>query len=142
MLVHTVWYGTFLLEMRGGSWEVAGYRDGPGTVDELVLELEEMARGGILDREEAILKEGGITHVSDERLLPGARGCKVVPMLEIAVPSAAEKGYDLGLLTEANIRKARRETATRISDSNILSTVGGLTDVDTALNLLTERVRE
>ena len=142
MLVHTVWYGTFLLEKKGDEWEVIRFVEGPVDAGELASELEAISRGELLDRERELLGEGGITQTSDERIISHIDGEKLVPFVDIRVPPPGEMGLDMALLTEANIIKARRETVSSMTDGNILSTVGGLTDVDTSLNLMIERIRE
>ncbi|MCK5772706.1 MAG: hypothetical protein KAH57_02865 [Thermoplasmata archaeon] len=142
MLVHTVWYGTFLLERKGESWEVIRFVEGPADAGELALELEAISGGELLDRERRLLEEGGITHTSDERTLSHIENGKLVPFIDIRVSPPGEMSLDMSLLTEANIIKARRETVSSMTDGNILSTVGALTDVDTSLNLMIERIRE
>ncbi len=142
MLVHTVWYGTFLLEKRGDKWEVVRFVEGPADAGELALELDAISRCEVLGRERELMEGGGITHASDGRLLSEIEGGILVPIVDLQVPTPEEKRYDRGILIEANIIKARRDTVSSMTDGNILSTVGALTDVDTSLNLMIERIRE
>lgn len=140
MLIHTTWYGTFLYEEDNGEWKERAFRGAERESQKIADDLGMVARGDILDREREISSDAGITHVTVERLKRVFPDAALVPHKDLMVTPPDELDYDMGLLIEAQIRLASERGTD--DDSNILSGVGALSDIDNALNLMMERVRE
>ena len=138
MLIHTVWYGTFVFD---GSREV-DFRGAGRDPRDIVEDLLGISRGEILDRERAIVEDHKIDLVTEERLRKLATGADLTDVGDIELPSACDKGYEVELLIEANTRRAELLSNIDQDDWDILSAVGALDDIETSLNLLLERIRE
>jgi nucleolar protein 56 len=141
MLLHTQWYGTFTLKRMGEGWLVADFAGAPKDASKIASELNAIANGEILDREKEMAGRG-ITHVSEERLKKLVPDAEIVELWDFEVPHAHQKGYPMTLILEANTLKASMKKEEGPKDSNIMSAVGALTDIDTSLNLVKERISE
>jgi nucleolar protein 56 len=141
MLIHTQWYGTFLLDRIGEGWLVVEFFEAQKDAQKIALELNAIANGEILEREEG-LKEKPVTHVSEERLKKIFPQAQMAELWDFDVPHAHEKGYPVTLILEANTLKASLKKSEGPKDSNIMSAVGALKDIDSSLNLVQERIKE
>jgi nucleolar protein 56 len=141
MLMHTQWYGTFLLDKIGEGWLVVDFHGAQKDAEEIASELHDIASGRILSREKE-LKDKGITHVSEDRLKKLFPEAELVELWDFEVPHAHEKGYPMTLILQANTLKAKKKKSEEPRDSNIMSAVGALTDIDSSLNLVHERIKE
>jgi RNA processing factor Prp31 len=141
MLLHTQWYGTFILNRMGEGWLVADFVGAQKDSKMIASELISIANGEILDREKE-MSERGITHVSEERLKKLVPEAEMVELWDFEVPHAHQKGYPMTLILEANTLKASMKKEEGPMDSNIMSAVGALTDIDSSLNLVKERITE
>jgi len=141
MLIHTQWYGTFLLDRMSEGWLVVEFFEAQKDAQKIALELNAIANGEILEREEG-LKGKPVTHVSEERLKKIFPQAQVAELWDFDVPHAHEKGYPVTLILEANTLKASLKKSEGPKDSNIMSAVGALTDIDSSLNLVQERIKE
>ncbi len=81
-------------------------------------------------------------YVAEERLLKIAPGSALGVFENLVLPGPSEKGFDLALLIKANIIRSGRAKKAGPDDSNILSSVGALTEIETSINLLQERIAE
>ncbi|MBN1390435.1 MAG: hypothetical protein JXA22_07325 [Candidatus Thermoplasmatota archaeon] len=142
MLIHTQWYGTFVLEDSGGGWKVIDFAGAPKDAKVIAAEIGMINNGEVLDREKALAASHVITHITEERLRALESGAMMVEIWDIEVPPAHVKGYGMDLIIEANALKASVKRAEGIHDGNIMSAVGALKDIDSALNLVQERLRE
>ncbi|MBN1540148.1 MAG: NOP58 family protein [Candidatus Thermoplasmatota archaeon] len=142
MLMHTQWYGTFILERHDGGWRVIDFKGAPKNPEKIASEIRAITEGDILDRERELASTHDITHTTEERLKTMAPGAELVEIWDLEVPPAHEKGYGMDLIIEANALKASAKRAQSIHDGNIMSAVGALKDIDSSLNLVSERLRE
>lgn len=138
-IIHTTWYGTFLLSSEGKELKFIEAEKDP---DRIAEDLIRIAEGVILDRERAIIDGGGIDAVTDKRLKKELEGARLIPLREIEVAPPDEKGFDISLLRDASLIVSISTSREGPDDSTILSGVGALTDIDSSLNLVTERMKE
>ncbi|MGA1793974.1 MAG: hypothetical protein ACMUHM_08490 [Thermoplasmatota archaeon] len=142
MLMHTQWFGTFILEKRGDGWVVVDFEGAPKDAKEIASEMNLIGEGSVLDRERDLSSRYGITHLTEERLKAVAPEAEAIELWDFEVPRSHDKGYPMTLILEANRLKAAMKRVEAISDGNIMSSVGALTDIDSSLNLVQERLRE
>ncbi|MGA1873391.1 MAG: hypothetical protein ACMUHY_06935 [Thermoplasmatota archaeon] len=142
MLMHTQWYGTFILQIAEGGWTVADFIGAEKDPGSIASDMGRIADGSILDRERELGTRYEITHLTEERLRPLSPSAEQVDLWDFEVPHAHDKGYPMTLILEANKLKASRERMEGASDGNIMSSVGALSDIDSSLNLVQERLRE
>jgi len=123
------------MDREGNVSEFKGAEKDPASIAE---DLDIIARGDVLRRERdlASLDIDAMTESRLRSILPKA-GIVDTP----TIPSPEDKGYELRLLIEANIIRSRTRKEGP-NDSNILSAVGALTDLDESNNLLQERISE
>ncbi len=141
-VLHTTWYGTFLVSKSGESWRVIDSIKPERDPRKIADELHIMGKGEILDREKELADSEGITHVTDSRLLPLIEGADLIGPKDADIPSSGELGFSTNILTEATILLSELSQEEGPDDSTIMSGVGALTDIDSSLNLITERMRE
>ena len=140
MLLHTTWYGTYVLEKRKGSYEVIWKERAEGSAEVIAAELNAVALGEVLDRERRGV-EKGVDEVLEKRLLAIAPGAEVVDPFPVPVPTQREEGFEMSLLVEANIVRSKEASAGSV-DANIMSGIGALSEIDAGLNTAIERLRE
>lgn len=142
MLIHTTWYGTFVLKKIGSGWEVVDFTGSEKDPEQIAEDLISISNNDILSRESELISKHGIDEATDDRLAGALENAVVIPLTEVEVPGNDEKGYDISLLIEANTIRGSMISREEASDDNILSGVGALNDIDSSLNLMIERIRE
>ena len=142
MLIHTTWYGTFVLKKIGSGWEVVDFTGSEKDPEQIAEDLISISNNDILSRENELISKHGIDKATDDRLAGALENAAVIPLTEVEVPGNDEKGYDISLLIEANTIRGSMISREEASDDNILSGVGALNDIDSSLNLMIERIRE
>jgi hypothetical protein len=113
MLIHTQWYGTFILKNEGSGWLVVDFKGAEKDSEKIANELLEISQGNILERERDIVKEYEITHLSEERLKSIIPDGELVELWDFEVPHAHEKGYPMTLILQANTLKAEMQKKTK-----------------------------
>jgi len=142
MLLHTLWYGTFVLRSENGIWKVVDFKGARKDATSIARDLTSIARGEILEREREAALGLEITMVGENRLKDILPTAETVELTDIRVPSPSDKDYSMDLIIEANSLRAQMSAGEGPRDGNILSGVGALTDIDTSLNLVKERITE
>ncbi|MFO8050502.1 MAG: NOP5/NOP56 family protein [Thermoplasmatota archaeon] len=137
----TRWFGTFVLQELEGEWKQVDFLPAPEDPELIAKELELIIQGGMLARESTLSEKYDVGRVEEERL-SGELGAELGPGADIDLPAPEEKGFDMGLLTEANMIMASLSGKEGARDANVLSAIGGLTEVDASLNTIVERIRE
>lgn len=137
----TRWFGTFIMKMDGGEWEEVEFV--PASQDPAVIadELNHIINGDVLMREKELLDRYEVDEVEEARLSKDG-GPEVAGPYDIMIPDPMERGFENSLLVTANLNLASIGKKEWIDDSNILSAIGALTEVDASLNTTTERIRE
>ncbi|MFW3145899.1 MAG: hypothetical protein ACMUIE_03715 [Thermoplasmatota archaeon] len=141
VLMHTVWFGTFILHERSGRWEIVKLSKSPSDPGTIAEDLMSIRQGKLLHREKELRKEFDIDLVTEERLLT-LGGASLSELPELKLPGPGEYGFEMTALVEANALLAGMAQAENLGDANILSAVGALTEVDASLNTTVERLRE
>lgn len=138
MIIHTVWYGTFVLD---GSREVefSGAEKDPKSIAE---DMSSISGGEVMERERTLVEKYPVDAVTEERLKAICPEASIVEAGTLEIPSHCEKGYEIALLVDASSKRAETISAETGDDRDILSAVGALDDIENSLNLLTERTRE
>jgi nucleolar protein 56 len=138
MLLHTTWFGTFVID-AGVEVDFIGASRNP---DEIADDLYTIRRGDLLRRERELLERYDIDLVTEERVLRNITEGGLVAVADLDIPAGEMKGYDRELLREAISRRSAGQEEIGFSDDNIMSAVGALDDIDSSLNLVNERIRD
>lgn len=139
-VLHTVWYGTFMVDIDGKDQKVLEFIEADKDPEKISEDLRKINDGELLDRERDLSKE--LDGVTDPRSLSLVKGLDLIPARDIHVPGPEEYGFSTELLTEASILLSTKVGKEGPDDSTVMSGVGALTDIDSSLNLVTERMRE
>ena len=139
-VLHTVWYGTFVIEIEDGSQAVVNSILAEKDPSRIAEDLNRINNGEVLDREKELSEN--IDGTTDQRLLSIGKGLDIVPARDVEIPGPGELNMTTDLLTEASILLSTLQGKEGPDDSTIMSGVGALTDIDSSLNLITERMRE
>jgi nucleolar protein 56 len=142
MLLYTLWYGTFVLRSQNGIWKVIDFKGAKKDAASIARDMATISRGEVLEREREAALGLEITKVGEERLKMLMPTANVVDITDVELPSPEENGYPLELIVEANSLRAQMSSEEGPKDGNILSGVGALTDIDSSLNLVKERITE
>ncbi len=142
MLLYTLWYGTFVLRSEEGGWKVLDFKGARKDAASIARDLAMIAGGEVLEREREAALGLEITKIGEERLKLLLPTAGVVDLTEVEVPTPDDSGYPMELIIEANTLRAQMSTGEGPKDGNILSGVGALTDIDSSLNLVKERIAE
>jgi nucleolar protein 56 len=136
VLLHSTWFGAFLLE-DGEVVESRPYLQDPEILATNMLQVEE----GKLLREERQLVEGldefSVTEGRLERL-GGTHTTEPAPFLD-----PTDFGFDVGLLREAMIALGKRQLRRAVEPADhVIQGIRTLDEVTRARDLLTERLRD
>lgn len=136
LLLHTTWFGSFLLE----NGEVREARLAPKDTDALARRLLAMEGGELLSEERALAKGQEDLQVADLRLRRlGARTTREPPPFL----DPQEFGFQAALLREALIALGALQLKRGVQPSDyILPAVRALDDLTQTFNLLLERLRD
>ncbi|MEA3558577.1 MAG: NOP5/NOP56 family protein [Candidatus Thermoplasmatota archaeon] len=134
----TRWYGTFVFQKLDREWRSVDILPAEKDPSLIASELQKINEGELLARERVLSEKYSIDIVEEERLGDALEA--ELGTVSVELPSPEEKGFDMGLLAEANMIMVSLQTGT--SDANILSAIGGLTEVDASLNTIVERINE
>jgi len=141
-ILHTTWYGTFLLEEGGSGLRVIRFIEAERDPSSIAADIRRTRAGELLDRERSIVGNDRVEAVTDGRLR------SLLPDAELLEPGVVggdllkDRILPLELLREASELLFRESGGEDVRDANILSAVGALKDIDSSLNLLIERIRE
>jgi nucleolar protein 56 len=141
-VLHTTWYGSFLISIKNESSRVIHSIKAEMDPERIADDLHLINTGKILDRERTLSDKENINSVTDVRLLPLIGGSEVIEIRSVDVPSPQDLGFSTKILSEATILLSEMSAGEGPDDSAIMSGVGALTDIDSSLNLMTERMRE
>lgn len=141
-VLHSTWYGTFVINIKDGSHVVMDRIFPENDARSIAKDLFLINNGEIIDRERRLASGHEITGVADPRLLPLSSTKVVIPPRELNLPDPTSLGFSTSLLSEATILLSEMAMNDGPDDSTIMSGVGALTDIDSSLNLITERMRE
>jgi nucleolar protein 56 len=142
IFLHTTWYASFLVEIDEKGQTIMERKlsgKDPVAISEDLLKME---RGEVLPREKELASISIPDGTTDPRTQYLSVSKELLQPRSVRVPSPEELGFDMLLLSEATSLKALAFSGEGPDDSNILSAVGALTDIDSSLNLITERMRE
>ncbi|MCJ2531607.1 MAG: ribosomal biogenesis protein [Candidatus Thermoplasmatota archaeon] len=136
MLLHSTWFGTFLLE-KGEIVESRPYPQDPEILATNMLQVEE---GKLLRQERQIVEGLDEFSVTEGRLerLGGTHTTEPAPFLD-----PVDFGFDVGLLREAMIALGKRRLRRAVEPADhVIQGIRTLDDVTRARDLLTERLRD
>jgi len=140
MLLVTTWYGTFVVDISGQDARAIDRILAENDPASIGADLDSIARGEVLPREAELAGKHAITAVLEPRV--GSFGHILDDARTYPIPTNDECGLDLSLLIEANLIRAREKKDTGSDDSRVLSSIGALTEIENAFNLLQERIAE
>ncbi|MGA1821401.1 MAG: hypothetical protein ACMUIG_02615 [Thermoplasmatota archaeon] len=142
MIIHTTWYGTFVLSRKGSQFEVVDFIGSDKDPGRIAEDLMSVSGGGLLDRERDLAGKYDIKEATEERIFGILENPSLVPAADVVVPGNDQRGYDISLLIEANTIRGSILSREEAADDNILSGVGALNDIESSLNIMIERIRE
>ncbi len=136
MLLHSTWFGTFLLE----DGEVVESRPYPQDPEILATNMLQVEEGKLLRQERQIVEGLDEFSVTEGRLerLGGTHTAEPAPFLD-----PADFGFDVGLLREAMIALGKRRLRRAVEPADhVIQGIRTLDVVTRARDLLTERLRD
>lgn len=139
-VLHTVWYGTFVFDIDEDPMVIVDMMPAKKGPESIAEDLLNMNNGEVLEREKKLLDAA--VGVTDTRLRSLKKELELIDPRDLEVPPPEDLGFETGLLTEATIILSTMTSREGPDDSTIMSGVGSLTDIDSSLNLITERMRE
>ncbi len=142
MILHSTWYGTFVLAPTAEGFKVLEARPAPADPSDLASELMMVSRGEALPREVELASKHPIDAITDRRLLRVVSNASVVDGRELPVPGPEGLGLNMQTLAEASRLMASIKMSDGPKDRNVLSMVGAINDIDSSLNLVKERIAE
>ncbi len=141
-ILHTTWYATFVVTIDDEGRSIEDKALSVKDVNEISGDLLSVSNGEILQREKELADRYEINVTTDARCRSLVTGNELFPSRDLELPSPMDLGFDMSLLAEASAMMARMAVSEGPDDSTIMSGVGSLTDIDSSLNLITERLRE